>query len=215
VTPLYRKVIFESHEVPNLSFPSPHEWTGDRLYALALIRNKSLAIAKQEHCDYYFVVDCDNFIIPSTLTDLVAKDLPIVAPMLRSIPEPGDINSNFFYEVTETGYYKGCPKEYFDILNRVKTGTFKMPLVHCTYLIKCEYIDKLSYTDGTREYEFIIFSRIARKNHVNQYICNEKFYGYNVNYYKRLSLSEEKTAFQRLVPKIQKLCTSDGSTIEL
>lgn len=211
---LYRKIIFESHEVPNLSCPGPNEWTCDRLHALALIRNKSLSIAKEERCDYYFVIDCDNFVIPSTLADLVAKDLPIVAPMLRTIPEPGDINSNFFYEVTETGYFKGFPNEYFDILNRAKIGTFKMPLVQCTYLIKCDYLDKLSYTDDTQAFEFIIFSRTARKNRVGQYICNEKFYGYNVNYYKKLSLTEEKISFQRLIPKIQALLSSDGTTVD-
>ena len=202
--PNYKKIIFDSHQVPELSFKSPHEWSLDRLKTLALIRNKSLQAALENQCDYYFVVDCDNFIIPSTLADLVAKDLPIVAPMLRSIPQPGDIVSNFFAAVSSTGYY-ACAPEYYDIVFKRKIGTFKVPLVHCTYLIKKEFLETLSYTDDTNDYEFIIFARMARKNHINQYICNEKEYGYNINFFKKPSLSEEKDIFASLVPCINAL----------
>jgi hypothetical protein len=194
---LYKQIIFESHEVQNLSYGTPHEWTTDRLHALALIRNRSLALAKESNCDFYFIVDCDNFIIPSTLSDLVTKDLPIVAPMLQSIPEPGDVSSNFFSAVTDTGYYQDSP-EYREILLRKKIGTFKEPLVHCTYLIKSNYLDQLSYTDGTSDYEFIIFAKMARNKKINQYICNEKNYGYNINFYKKLTLEEEKEAFSKI-----------------
>ena len=44
------------------------------------------ACARFEHrCDFYFVADIDNFIRPGTLRELVALNLPIVAPFLRSI----------------------------------------------------------------------------------------------------------------------------------
>ena len=205
--PLYRKIIFESHNVEDLYYGSPHEWTMDRLHTLALIRNKSLKLASEEKSDYYFVVDCDNFIIPSTLADLVAKDLPIVAPMLHSIPEPVDITSNFFAAVKEDGYYKHS-NEFSSIIFREKIGTFKVPLVHCTYLIKTEYLNKLSYTDETEDYEFIIFARLARKNNISQYICNEKVYGYNINFLRSISLKEEKEVFPLLIPRIEKLVAS-------
>lgn len=201
---LYRKIIVESHEVKELSYKSPHEWTKDRLKTLALIRNKSFKVALENNCDYYFVVDCDNFIIPSTLADLVAKDLPIVAPLLQSIPEQNDISSNFFAAVSSTGYYERAP-EYFDILYRKKIGTFKVPLVHCTYLIKKEFLDTLRYTDETNDYEFIIFSRMARNNKINQYICNEKKFGYNINFYKKPTLAEEKELFASLIPRVNEL----------
>ena len=121
---LYREIIFESHDIKDLHYGTPHEWTKERLHTLALIRNKSLKIASEHKSDYYFIVDCDNFIIPSTLSDLVAKDLPIVAPMLRSIPVPGDVTGNFFAAVREDGFYKEA-EEYFTIFNRDKIGTFK------------------------------------------------------------------------------------------
>ena len=200
----YREIILDVHDIKDLYYGSPHEWTKERLHTLALIRNKSLRLASEHKCDYYFIVDCDNFIVPSTLSDLVAKDLPIVAPMLRSIPVPGDVVSNFFAAVREDGYYSDA-KEFYSILNRNKIGTFKVPLVHCTYLIKGDYLDKLSYTDATDDYEFIIFARNARASKINQYICNEKAYGYNLNFIQKLSLDEERERFPHLISQIETL----------
>lgn len=77
----YRRIIFEKHEVENIGITKPHEWTPERFKVLAQIRNKSLQQAIDSHCDYYFVVDCDNFIAPYTLKELMAKDKPIIAPI--------------------------------------------------------------------------------------------------------------------------------------
>ena len=57
-----------------------------------------------EACDFYFVPDVDNFIRPCALRELVALDLPIVAPLLRSI-SPGAFYSNYHAEVDANGYY--------------------------------------------------------------------------------------------------------------
>jgi hypothetical protein len=186
----YQLIIYEKENF-KLDDSTPHEWSEQRLKILGELRNKSLRKAKENQADYYFVVDCDNFIAPYTLRDLINKDKPIIAPMLRSIPEPGDVASNFFADVTEDGYYKASP-DYFHILERNKVGTFKIPVVHCTYLIKAEYLDKLNYTDDTDEWEFIIFSRSARENGIDQYICNEKQFGTNINFFKKLTLEEER-----------------------
>ena len=47
------------------------------------------------------------------------------------------------------GYYKDCD-QYFWILNRWVRGLFEMPVVHCTYLIRRDVIDRLTYIDDTR-----------------------------------------------------------------
>jgi glycosyltransferase involved in cell wall biosynthesis len=187
----YGSVIFDTSETSDTQQTKPHEWSPTRFKVLATIRNNSLLKAKECNCDYYFVVDCDNFIAPDTLTDLVRKDKPIIAPLLRSIPEPDDLYANFFYESEPSGYYKHHP-DHLKILDRSKVGTFKVDVVHCTYLIKKEYLDKLNYIDGTDDYEFIIFSRSARKNKVDQYICNEKEYGVQIHFHENLSLEQEK-----------------------
>jgi glycosyltransferase involved in cell wall biosynthesis len=194
----YASVIFESHHVAEDKQTKPHEWTAERFKVLGNIRNKSMQKTKEAGCDYYFVVDCDNFITPCTLRTLLSKDKPIIAPMLRAKPEAGDCYSNYFCNVTENGYY-AHHDNYMKILTNEMHGTFEAPVVHCTYLIKAECIDKLTYVDNTNDYEFVIFSRSARKNTVGQYICNEKDFGFLVHFYDDISLEEEKNRVKDLV----------------
>jgi len=173
----YKQIIFESHHVKELSEEIlSHDWTPQKLKTLGAIRNKSLQIAKDSQLDYYFVVDCDNFIIPSTLKHLVLKRKPIIAPMLTDIPNIDSLSANFFGAVNEWGYSQDN-QLYWSIFYHIIVGTIEVPLVHCTYLIDLKHVDKLTYDDGTGEYEFIVFSRSARQNDVSQYICNEKLFG--------------------------------------
>lgn len=192
----YRSIVFESHEVANFDKINPHQWSPKMFKILATIRNKSMQKALEHKCDFYFVVDVDNFINPCTLKVLVSKDKPIIAPMLRAIPNVLDPYSNFFCATDKRGYCASHP-DYMKILARKMIGTFKLPVVHCTYLIKSEYIPKLSYIDGTDDYEFVIFSRCARQNNIDQYLCNEEVFGTLVHIGEgRESLEEEKRLIQ-------------------
>jgi hypothetical protein len=176
----YKRIIFENHTRLQTQTLRPHEWSVEQLSVLAAIRNKSLEIAKKEKTDFYFVVDCDNFITPCTLKELIKKDKPIIAPLLKPIPlNPESRYSNFFAAVTKDGYFANHP-DYDQIRLRKVVGTFKVPVVHCTYLIKSEYLNQLSYIDESdefEEYEFVVFSKDARKKNIDQYICNEKNFG--------------------------------------
>jgi hypothetical protein len=191
----YRSVVYEPHQLKKFDSNKPHVWTPKRFKVLAEIRNKSLQMTKELECDYYFVVDCDNFIEPFTLKILLEKDKPIIAPMLYPIPEKGDIYSNYFCAVSSNGYYKDHP-DYLKLLKREKVGTFKVPVVHCTYLINADLIDQLNYIDETEDYEFVIFSRCARKNKIDQYLCNEFEFGEMVHFFDYPSLNEETRRMQ-------------------
>lgn len=190
----YSGVIFEKHHVQSLQQTDPHDWTPVRFKVLGTIRNQSMQKAKDAHCDYYFIVDCDNFITPCTLKELLLKNKPIIAPMLRAIPNATDMYSNYFCAINPAGYYAGHP-DYPKILYREMIGTFKEPVVHCTYLIQTSCIDKLGYVDGTDDYEFVIFSRMARNNGIDQYICNEKDFGVLWHCTGTESLAEERAKF--------------------
>lgn len=191
----YQSILFEAHNVGHLDPTKPHEWTPNRFKILGEIRNKSMRMALENNCDYYFVIDCDNFITPCTLRELVNKDKPIIAPMLCSIPERADPYSNYFCDISNTGYYKDHP-DYMKILYHELIGTFNVPVVHCTYLINSNCIEKLSYVDNSDDYEFVIFSRIARQNNIDQFICNEKDFGELLHFYDtNLTLQEEKMLF--------------------
>ncbi|MCB1085312.1 MAG: glycosyltransferase family 2 protein [Chlamydiia bacterium] len=187
----YRFITIDLHKSKSPLPTAPHEWNPDRFSLLGKVRNESLKKALDSHLDYYFVVDCDNFITPCTLKELIKQDKPIIAPLLTSIPEKGDPYSNFFGAIDPNGYYAHHP-QYFPILRRTEVGTFKVPLVHCTYLIKRSFLEKLSYVDGSRDYEFIIFSKIARKEGIDQFICNEREFGHLLHFYDNPTLKEER-----------------------
>lgn len=192
----YCSIIFESHEIENMPVTKPHEWMTSPLAIkrqkhLQEIRNTSLLRAIEHDCDYYFIVDCDNFIIPCTLKELIKHDKPIIAPMLLSLPDSVYYNGNFFFAVSENGYFKDDPA-YMQISTRSLIGTFKVPVVHCTYLVKSEYLNKLNYLDDTDHYDYVVFCREARKHHIDQYICNEKKFGWLLHFGADITLEEEK-----------------------
>jgi hypothetical protein len=153
----------------------PHEWNPTRFRVLGDIRNVSLLKVIEHCCEFYFVCDVDNFIRGCTLRELVALNLPIVAPMLRVINR-NSYYSNFFAEVDSNGYYSYCD-QYQWILERWVRGVFEVPVVHCTYLIRGDLIFDLRYLDGSERYEFVVFSDSARKAGIQQYIDNRQIYG--------------------------------------
>lgn len=113
---------------------------------------------------------------PCTLRELVALNLPVVAPLLRSI-DPGDLYSNYHAEIDGNGYYKECD-QYRWILERMVRGVVEMPVVHCTYLVRADVLNDMTYEDTTDRYEYVVFSDSARKSNVPQYLDNRQVYGY-------------------------------------
>ncbi len=148
-----------------------HEWNQIRFKVLGRIRQESMdwACAQQSH---YFVIDCDNFIFPDTLTQLLTVNLPIVAPLLYS----NNAYSNFHSRIDANGYHLPCPR-YLPILNREIKGLIELPVVHCTYLIRYEYLHLMSYDDESYRYEYVIFSDNARKKGIPQYLDTRQVYG--------------------------------------
>ncbi|MGW8788765.1 hypothetical protein, partial [Heyndrickxia sporothermodurans] len=153
-----------------------HEWNATRFRVLAQIRNHSLRLTKKYECGFYFVADVDNFIRPNTLRELLSLNLPIVAPLLRSIV-PGAYYSNFHAEVDDRGYYRECD-QYHWVLNRWLVGLLEMPVVHCTYLVRSSVLDALTYEDESGRHEYVVFSESARKAEIPQYLDNRQVYGY-------------------------------------
>ena len=169
----YGEIIFDNTNI-NKELTTHHSWNADRFSVLGDIRKESLDIALQHKCDYYFVADCDNFILPHTLKNLMRFDVPIIAPFLVS--DQSNYYSNYHYEVDDNGYLHSEDK-YMWVFSRVAKGTFQVKVVHCTYLIKAEFLDRLQYNDGSGRHEYVIFSDSARKNDISQYIDNTDVYG--------------------------------------
>ncbi|TPL07075.1 glycosyltransferase [Mesorhizobium sp. B2-4-14] len=174
---LYAAVEFDASDVADrVERFGEHEWNETRFRVLGRIRNISLRKTLEHDCDFYFVVDVDNFVRPATLRELVALDVPIIAPLLRSI-SPGQYYSNYHAEIDANGYYLQCD-QYGWVLHRHVRGVIEMPLVHCTYLIRADVLSELTYEDSTSRYEYVIFADSARKAGVVQYLDNRQVYGY-------------------------------------
>jgi hypothetical protein len=107
--------------------------------------------AFQVESDYYFIADCDNFVLPHTLRALVEARKPIIAPMLHCV---GDYQlSNFFI----AGDYKQDPISNRMIMMKQK-GITRVPLVHCTYLIdmrhpQAKHLTYISENETLLEYQ--------------------------------------------------------------
>jgi hypothetical protein len=177
VRPMYDHIEFDPTNLPvPVEQFDVHEWNPLRFAVLSHLRNSCLQKTLEYRCDFLLMADTDNFIRPHTLRNLVASNLPIVAPLLRSA-DRGSYYSNFFAQTTETGYYAEC-EQYHWVLERRVCGLIELPLVHCTYLVRADVIPHLGYSDGSDRYEFVIFSDRARQAGVPQYIDNREVYGY-------------------------------------
>jgi FkbM family methyltransferase len=141
---------------------------------------KTMYLHDSEGYDYLFIVSSDIFLNPFTLRTLADKNLPIASPLLRPIPDGNDLFRNFFLTANESGFYQENP-EYYDVMERKKIGTFEADCVHGAYLIQTRYNKQLAFGDGST-YDCIAFSNAARKNQVQQYICNEKEFGFFLRY---------------------------------
>ena len=60
-----------------------HEWNPERFKVLGKLRQEGIDEAYALDCDYYYVCDVDNFVLPHTLRTLVNYNLPVVSPMLK------------------------------------------------------------------------------------------------------------------------------------
>lgn len=172
----------------NLKQYSNHEWNSFRFNILGKIRQDSVDYANKLKA-HYFVADCDNFIIPTTIENLIKnRDIGVISPMLRAgfnenvkttntFCYNNIVYSNFHYEVTNSGYFQKNDA-YHSILNNDIVGLFRVCCVHCTYLIPYKYLSQIKYNDGSNRYEYVIFSETLRKNNIPQYIDNSHKYGY-------------------------------------
>ena len=186
----YAKIYFNDAEVAEpVQQYGQHEWNCTRLKVLGTIRQESINWAYKNK-SHYFVADCDNFICPTTIEDMLKTNLPIIAPILHC-PER-TYYSNYHFAVDHNGYFASDPL-YFKILAQEIRGIIEVPVVHCTYLIRQEVVNQLSYDDESYRYEYVIFSHSARQRNIPQYIDNRRFYGY-------LTFAESAEEFAQQTP---------------
>ncbi len=170
----YADIYFDDTDVPEpVQQYKQHEWNCERFKVLGKIRQDSIAWAHAKK-SHYFVADCDNMIKPHTLQALLDTNLAIVGPLLKT---GHNLYANYHAAIDEQGYYVGSPL-YDSLWSQEIKGLVEVPVIHCTYLIRYEFLDKLSYDDESYRYEYVIFSDSARKKKIPQYLDNRDMYGY-------------------------------------
>lgn len=169
----YKSVLYDNTSISdNLKKYKAHEWNIERFKILGKIRNDSVKYALGNN-SHYFVIDVDNFIVPSTLNDMITiSSLGVIAPMLIT----KTAYSNYHSSIDNNGYYTK-DDTYLKILNKKIKGCIEVPVVHCTYFIANHLLNKISYDDNSYRYEYVIFSDVLRKQNIPQYIDNRIEYG--------------------------------------
>ena len=72
------------------------------------MRQESVDWAR-ERGTHYFIADCDNFIVPETLEEMLKTGLPVIGPLLPNGDIPLNCYANYHYDVDENGYFKSTP----------------------------------------------------------------------------------------------------------
>lgn len=170
----YLDVYFDKKDVPEkVEQYTQHEWNTTRFKVLGKIRNDSIKYARERN-SHYLVVDLDNFIYSDTLQTLLDTRMPVIGPMLlKNI----DRYANYHHHSCPVGYYKNSTG-YELIRTRHVKGLIEVSTVHCTYLVRNEFLKYANYDDGSNRYEYAIFSHGMRKASVPQYVDNRKDYGF-------------------------------------
>ncbi|MEK4935696.1 MULTISPECIES: hypothetical protein [Bacillus] len=173
----YSEIYYDSSNVEEpVHEYAPHEWNSLRFKVLGCIRQESIEWA-QSKGTHYFVVDCDNFILPETLEHLLNTGLPVIAPFLRNADEQSSYYSNYHFITDQNGYFTSSNLYNEIYLQNIK-GLIEVEVVHCTYFVRNEVLHSVSYLDDSNRHEYVIFSDTLRKKGVPQYIDNRQLYGY-------------------------------------
>jgi hypothetical protein len=169
----YLSVYFDSKDVEEaVEEFSQHEWNSIRFKVLGKIRDASIQYAKDQKA-HYFVTDCDNFVTPNTIDEMLKTGLPVVGPMLRRF---ASMYSNYHNVCDANGYFKSSD-EYSTILDKRVRGLIAVDVIHCTYFIRVEVLPHVHYYTGSDKYEYVLFSDSMRNAGIQQYLDNRVYYG--------------------------------------
>jgi FkbM family methyltransferase len=187
--PEYLSVHYDKSSVdPELMKIGVHDWESRRRFTvLNRLREESVKHARDNGSDFYFIADCDNWVVPWTLTELVKLDLPVVAPFLRH-NDLTRLYSNYHHKVDPNGWFLDDPG-YGPIWSQTVKGLIECECVHCTYLIRRDVLPVIYYEDpdypsrGNR-YDYVLLSESLRLQEIPQILDNREIYGW-------LSLDEQ------------------------
>ncbi|XP_042354217.1 procollagen galactosyltransferase 2 [Plectropomus leopardus] len=198
---LYHSVEWRPTEQPSsyADEQGPKHWPDSRFTHVMKLKQAALRAARRLWTDYILFVDSDNLLTNrQVLSDMIAENLTLVAPMLES----KSLYSNFWCGVTPQGYYRRTP-EYIPIRKWKRQGCFSVPMVHSTYLldVRRRASQALAFYPPHPQCPYHIddimaFAFSSRQAGVQMYVCNRDHYGYlPVPLKQDQTLEEEEESF--------------------
>lgn len=180
----YHSVDVKIHDEPRKydDESGPAHWPRSRFQHVVELRESALRTARDRWADYIWFLDCDAFMINKlTLRNLIQKNYPVVAPMLKS----DGLYSNFWCGMTDNYYYKRTT-DYAPIVERKTKGCYQVPMIHSSVLVDLRlqitnYLtfkqDLLSNYKGPLD-DIIIFAMSANFSGIPLHVCNDELYGF-------------------------------------
>lgn len=150
---------------------TPHTWNATRFKVLGAIRRASVEYAMRQGA-HYFVIDCDNFVVPCTLEAMCESGCDAIAPLLSS----SRYYTNMHFKADKNGY---MDRQWADtaMAELNLRGLVECDVIHCTYFLSYDVLKHAIYDDGTSRYEYAILADQLRKANVAQYMDNRVDYG--------------------------------------
>ncbi|KAI4901834.1 hypothetical protein NFI96_032275 [Prochilodus magdalenae] len=188
----------------------PKHWPDSRFTQLMKLKQAALRSARAQWADYILFADSDNLLTnPKVLTDLMAENHTLVAPMLES----RTLYSNFWCGMTTQGYYKRT-EEYIPVRNWKRTGCHAVPMIHSTMLLdlRRSASKALAFYPPHKTYPWVlddimVFSFSARQAGVQMFVCNREHYGYlPVPLREQQTLKEEAESFSHTLTEAMSEC---------
>ena len=190
---LYNGVYYDDSDVNSeVKKFDAHEWNDTRFKTLALIRQQSIQYAMDNNMDY-IVIDVDNYIKPNVIQNLYSVNLPVVGPLLKfhdkskhfkrnEFPYKHDVSldyyANYHSKAELNGYFKN-DKFYNDYFNTTIKGLIEVDVIHCTYLIRNEYLKYCNYIHKNKHiHEYVVFSNNLRRMGIKQYLDTREVGGF-------------------------------------
>ncbi|XP_056149812.1 procollagen galactosyltransferase 2-like [Lampris incognitus] len=198
---LYHSVEWRPMDQPSFytDEQGPKHWPNSRFTHVMKLRQAALRAARRLWVDYILYMDSDNLLTNRwVLTDMIAENLTLVAPMLESRV----LYSNFWCGMSPQGYYRRTP-EYIPTRKWKRQGCFAVPMVHSTFLLdlRRSASQALTFYPPHPDYPYhlddiMVFAFSAQQAAVQMYVCNKDHYGYlPLPLKQHQTLQEEEESF--------------------
>ncbi|XP_066537938.1 procollagen galactosyltransferase 2 [Hoplias malabaricus] len=181
---LYHSVRFRTSEDERSFYVDelgPKHWPDSRFMHVMKLRQAALRSARAQWADYILFADSDILLTnPKVLTQLMAENHTLVAPMLES----RTLYSNFWCGMTTQGYYKRT-EEYIPIRNWKRYGCHAVPMIHSTMLLDLRRSSSKALAFYPVHYNYpwalddiMVFSFSAQQSGVQMFVSNREHFGY-------------------------------------